>query len=90
MSETKVTLEYPIKADGRIISEISLRRPKVKDQIVAEKAADNGPEREITILANLSGLTPNDIQELDVADYARVQEVFENFLPAKFRTFAKR
>ena len=84
MSET-VTLQYPIKlADGRSVSALTLRRPKVRDLKNAQRNGGGNADQEIALLAAITEehLTPEDMEELDMADYGSVQAVFQKMVGA--------
>ena len=84
MSET-VTLQYPIKmADGRSVSALTLRRPKVRDLKNAQRNGGGNADQEIALLAaiTMEHLTPEDMEELDMADYGNVQAVFQKMVGA--------
>ena len=90
MSET-VTLQYPIKlADGRSISALTLRRPKVRDLKNAQRNGGGNADQEIALLAaiTMEHLTPEDMEELDMADYGNVQAVFQKMVGSAGRTEA--
>lgn len=74
-----VTLQYPVEVDGQTAHEITLRRPKVRDQLLAEKSGGGAAEQEVAILANLAELPQEVIQDLDMADYLQLQEVYRGF-----------
>jgi len=76
---SKITLQYPVDVDGQAVHEISLRRPKVRDQLLAEKAGGGAAEQEVAILANLAEVPQEVIQDLDMADYLQLQEVYRGF-----------
>lgn len=76
----KLKLKYPIKDGGEEIQEISVRRPKVRDQLAASKTGKNDVEHEIALFASLCDLTPDLIGELDFADYQEVQSIYTGFL----------
>ena len=78
-----IVLKYPIMVDGRRLEQITLRRPKVKDQLAAEKTSGSDSAREVALLANLGSLTPADIEELDMFDYSAVQEELRGFFSQK-------
>ena len=59
---------------------IQLRRPKVRDMLSVEKSVDNDAEKEIQLFANLSELSPDNLLELDMADYAKLQKAYQDFL----------
>ena len=80
-----VKLQFPIGlADGRKLEEINLRRAKVRDMKTAQRATKDQIEQEILLLATLSEerLTPEDIEELDAADYAKIQDAFQRMVGA--------
>lgn len=79
MTQT-IKLDYPVTAEGRTIEEITLRRPKVRDMLAADKGAGGEAEKEIRMFANLAEVTPTIIEGLDLADYARLQETYKGFL----------
>ena len=80
MSDTKITLDHPLTIDGKQVSELSMRRPKVKDQRNAEKAAADDAGREIHLFSALTGVNPEDLEELDMADYVKLQRQYSDFL----------
>ena len=77
----KVTLTTPVQLKtGRTITELSIREPKVKDMLAAQKQAKgDSAESEIRLIANLAEVTPEDVQELSIRDYNSVQEVLKSF-----------
>ena len=78
--KTTIKLLYPIRVNGQEISEINLRRPKVRDRLAVEKMSASQGEKEVRFIANLCEMAPNDIEELDMADYNKIQETVTNFL----------
>jgi hypothetical protein len=80
MSGVKVDLKHPIEIAGAKVAVISLRRPKVKDMLAAEKAGGSDAEKEIRIFANLAEQPPEVIESLDLADYAALQRAYQGFL----------
>jgi len=80
MSKVKIELTHSIEIDGAKISVIQLRRPKVRDMLSVEKSVDNDAEKEIQLFANLSELSPDNLLELDMADYAKLQKAYQDFL----------
>ena len=71
-----ITLNFPTKlADGRTLTELTVRRAKVGDyRAVAHLESD--ATQEIALLGRLAGLVPEDMEELDLSDYAQLQEWF--------------
>lgn len=75
-----IELKTPVEAGGQRIDRIEMRRPKVRDLLAAEKAAKGDAEREIRLFASLCEVEPAVIEELDLADYGRLQEAYRGFL----------
>lgn len=75
-----VRLTQPVIVDGETLQEISLRRPKVRDRLAVERMGNSDAEKEVALIANLAELPPSSIEELDLADYAKVQGVLQDFL----------
>lgn len=76
---TKIKLEYPIEVDGATVKEITLRRPTVKDMRVARVTGKDDATQEITLIANLAQLTPDQVESLDMADFVKLQTVLKGF-----------
>jgi hypothetical protein len=74
-----ITLDYPIDFEGGKLSEITIRRPKVSDVTAARKGKKDEAEQEVTLIASLSGLPASAIEQLDLADYKKLQEVLQGF-----------
>lgn len=76
----EIQLAHPVVNNGESINCLTLRRPKVRDRLIADKSAGDMQEKEICFLANLCEVTPSLIEELDLSDYIRLQETLNNFL----------
>ena len=74
--EITVTLKYPMRlATGQTLNKVTVRRPRVGDlRAVAHLSSD--AEQELTIFARITGLVPEDLDELDLYDYKQVQDWF--------------
>jgi len=75
-----IDLKYPVQSDGRSVEKLSMRRPKVRDLLAAEKAAKGNAGQEIRLFSLLCEVPPAVIEDLDVADYGRLQEAYRGFL----------
>jgi hypothetical protein len=75
-----IKLDYPIETEGRTVSEISLRRPTVGDMLNADRGKGSEADKEIRMFANLSELPLTAIESLDLADYRKLQETYQDFL----------
>lgn len=72
-----IHLMYPIlDGQGKEIKSLEMRRAKAKD--LQEMQKQSSPwEQEAYLLARLTGLVPEDIAELDIADYKTLQNELE-------------
>ncbi len=77
----KLQLQFPVAGPGGVaIGELFLRRPKVRDMLAGDKAGGTDAEKEIRTFANLCEVSPDVIEGLDMADYRKLQKVYEGFL----------
>jgi hypothetical protein len=75
-----IKLKYPIMVEGAKLENIQMRRPKVRDMLLAERLSGSDAEKEINIFATLCELPPEVMEDLDVADYTQLQKVYQDFL----------
>lgn len=76
-----IELKHPVKlATGQQLAKVTLRRPKVRDLKAAQRVSDKPEEQELALIAQLAGLTPEDVEELDLADYKAIAEHFRGML----------
>ena len=82
MSET-VQLSEPLVVEGQEIQSLTMRRPKVRDQILAEKSEGTAAEQEVAMFANLCEVPEAAIQDLDLGDYFQLQEAYQGFFDSQ-------
>jgi len=75
-----IELQHPIEVNGERITSLVLRRPKVRDRLLSEKSNGTEAEKEVRFIANLCEMAPDQIEQLDMADYVKVQEALSDFL----------
>lgn len=75
---THLALPIEMKdGSGRVvktIKSVTLRRPKVRDRLVVSKKGGDVVVREFNLICLLSGLTDEELHEMDCADYGEVEE----------------
>ena len=88
MHEVKVELEYPVTMpNGETVAQLTMRRLKARDVVAAEAAVKTGESaRGIYTMSLLCGVEPNVIEELDMSDFGRMQEIAQGFLSSKRKT----
>lgn len=73
---TTLKLEYPITlGTGETLTELTIRRAKARD--IRKMTGKTESEQAISLLSALTGLVPEDIDELDIVDFKRAAEVLE-------------
>lgn len=75
-----IKLFVPVTISGSTYETINIRRPKVRDRLAVERIKKTDAEKEIALIANLTEVTVEVIEELDLADYNKVQEALQGFL----------
>lgn len=79
----KIDLKFPIaRPDGSKVASVTLRRATVGDLKAAQRQADTPEDQELALIARLTGLVPEDVELIDLADYKRIQESFRELLDA--------
>ena len=76
---TTIKLKHPITVDGREVTEINLRRPKVRDLERVDKV--DGPiAKAVTLIADLAEISPDQVRELDAGDFTAIEAAVSDFL----------
>lgn len=82
MSETILPLNYPIQdGQGNTLTELTIRRPKVRD--IRKMTGKTEAEQSVSLLAIVTNLVPEDIDELDMADFQRAAQIIEKMQKGK-------
>ncbi|SIO25660.1 phage tail assembly protein [Halodesulfovibrio marinisediminis] len=79
MRTTQIELKYPVTVNGHEYKVITMRAPKVRDQIIAQKAAGK-EEMELTLFSNLCEISTAVLEELEIADYNQFHTAYQDFL----------
>ncbi|ARU23674.1 hypothetical protein RSSE_c3291 [Ralstonia solanacearum] len=82
MSGNAIPLQYPFTtAAGEQISSVTTRRLKVKDlRAIGEQSGGSEVLLELNGVARMCGLVPEDLDEMDAADYQAVKTRFLEFV----------
>lgn len=79
MQEKTVTvqLQYPVTLPDGKLTEITLRRPTLGDNLKCGQ--DGSVEKEVLLISLLTGLTREDLILLDMLDYRKLQDEILRF-----------
>ena len=80
----KIIFEQPIMLNGKAITEVTMRVPKVKDMFAVDHIKDV-VEREVALISNLTGIpmTVDDTEDWDVAEYMALQSTLRGLQVSK-------
>lgn len=79
-SRVEITLDFPVDMEGVQVSVVRMRRPKVRDQLNAQRQANNDPARtEVFLFALLCDIAPTSLEEMDIADYEKLRDTYAGF-----------
>ena len=76
----KIALKHAFPWEGKQVTHLTLRAPKVKDMLAAVRIADNEAEQEVAMFANLGEVVPEMIHEIHLVEYIQQQEAYMDFL----------
>lgn len=80
VDRVQITLDMPIEMDGAEVSVLHMRRGKVRDQISAQRQANNDQVMtEVCMFAILCDVAPSHLEDMDLADYEKLRETFAGF-----------
>lgn len=75
------TLDHPYKTQaGTEVKEVTMRSPIVRDRILRSRDRSNDIEADVRMIAQLCGLSYDDILNMEGADYMRLENQFNVFL----------
>lgn len=75
-----VELSKPMDIDGAQVKKLRMREPTVADQLASDEMSGSEAVKEITMLANLCEVAPDDIKRLTMKDYRKLQAAFLGFI----------
>lgn len=74
-----IKLTRPVEIDGSEVNAITMREPTVQDQLDVQAIKGSEAHREVTLMANLCSLTPDQVKAMTMRNYRRLQEALEVF-----------
>lgn len=80
MTRETIELEYPVIFEGQEISELSLRRPRMRDMKRQQQKKDD-LDKALTMIADLAEVSPKLVEELDPVDFTTLSDWVGNCMP---------
>ncbi|TMN89455.1 phage tail assembly protein [Pseudoalteromonas phenolica] len=78
-----IELNYPITVDGHEYAKLTMRRPKVRDRLMVDRADISESESEIRYFSHLCEVSPQVVEELDWSDFVKLREALQAFLVSR-------
>ncbi|WP_321336591.1 phage tail assembly protein [Breoghania sp.] len=79
-SQASYTLEVPVEFEGREVVELTFRRIKGKDIKAMDRHNGTDVDKAFFMIARLSGMAPEFVDEMDGADFEACSKIIENFM----------
>ncbi|STQ91722.1 phage tail assembly protein [Iodobacter fluviatilis] len=79
MQET-IKLSTAIKLNDVLVNQLQLREPTVGDQLDVQVLGKSDAEREQLMFARLCDCAPNDLRQLTLRDYKKLQDAYFRLL----------
>ncbi len=79
----EILLDFPLTLPtGETVTMLHMRRAKVRDMKAAQRRGGTKEEQEIALFALLCTppLTPEDLEDMDYADYGKLQRRFQGMV----------
>lgn len=76
----EIKLTRAIKVSGTDVTALRMREPTVADQYASDKLVADAADKELTLIANLCMVTPDELKQLTLRDYKKAQKAFLGFL----------
>ena len=81
-----VEFAYPVTMKGEEVTQITIRKPKMKDMKAMASVSGTDLDREAWLMSCLSGMPVSDFDNLDLDQYQRVQEVLGKYTASSMMT----
>lgn len=80
---TAIKLKYPVTVGDHTVSSVTFHRAKVKDVEAIQAAHETDGEftASIVTIARLTGLSPDEVREIDAEDMITLAKAIPDFLP---------
>lgn len=79
VEKQQVQLTYPVFIGETEVTSLSIRRPRVRDQLVADKQNKDNADKEVHLMSLLAEVEKDVILQLDMEDYEEVQNTIMGF-----------
>lgn len=79
VTSVSIVLEFPVQLADRKISEVTMRRPVMRDMLKHNISPQSGLAEDMALIADLCGLAVDDLESFDTMDYEQLQKQLLRF-----------
>lgn len=77
--QVDIDLQFPVDFDGANVTQLTMRRPKVRDSFKAQRAKGSEFEKGLALIADLCEVKQEMLLELDEIDLEKLQAQYLDF-----------
>ena len=77
--KVEISLDFPVQLADRLLDKVEIRRPKMRDMVKHNIGLDMSMEDSVNLIADLCGLVPPEIEEMDTCDFEKLQNQLLSF-----------
>lgn len=74
-----IELDFPIEIAGVEVKTVTMRRPKVRDEVAMQRVKGTAADKAAWLMATLCEITPEEFLAVDAADSAKLEEQYAAF-----------
>lgn len=74
-----IPLDYPVKLATGLLSELTMRRPTLKEQLDFKIDGSQNLETEVKLYSRLTGVSVAELHKLDLEDYEKLPQQYNRF-----------
>jgi len=75
----EITLSESVTAKGVVYEALTMREPRVRDSLNADKFKGSDGEKEVRMFASLCEVPPEVFYDMTLPDFKKVQDAFSGF-----------
>ena len=80
MEDKVIKFDPPLKFTGtEPTAEVTMREPKVADMRVSDRTEGGEVDKEVVMIARLTGINVEDLDTLSIAQYKKLQNEYADF-----------
>lgn len=77
--EAVINLDFPVQLADRELTQVTMRRPVMKDMVNHDVTRDSSLKTTVALLADLCGMPPDELELLDTVDFEKLQDQLLQF-----------